>query len=131
MESILFLLVAGFANAVMDTLVHHFSTSVFRIYTTNRWYNPMLSYDNRHHVTVHILHLLPEQLNRKIVFNIIAFLVSTTFVWLTDLWHFAKFFMVVCIGLSVYTGGMNPLVGYVIFSVSFEISYRYILRREP
>lgn len=118
---IILIWVAAIANAVMDTLQHHYSTSIFK-YTNARFWNPRYSHLNKYkgHLKV----------------NGPKFFGSTTFlVWTTDGWHLFQFIFLSCwqaaIAVSLVDGWWVLVYFAVIkflFGVIFEIMYGRLLR---
>jgi len=124
--------IAGAANAVMDTLVHHYDQSIFPKMGKAVWFwNPKVSWQRK------------WKDGKKE--NGEAFpLSSTALVFLTDGWHLFQFiqnrFYNIAFGAFAISGVLNPYEGpvwvlfvfifvmaAVVHSVSFEVFYGKIL----
>jgi hypothetical protein len=123
MEVLIIVLIAlsGVSNAVMDTLVHHYNSSIFRDKNVKFW-NPKDSWMNKWIVDI------DGSYKERFVGS------STVFVWTTDGWHLFQFLMLKFIFLAVvfYDGitgykAIDFVLLHTVFSVSFEVSYKYIL----
>ena len=78
---------AAICNAVMDTLTHHYDTSIFKNMKKQKWWNPAVSWTNKY--TDIVSYKKPRYFG------------STTFlVWTTDAWHFFQFMMLNFVILS-------------------------------
>jgi hypothetical protein len=131
MLSILFFILAGASNAVMDKIIFHWGRSVFKGTKFEQWANPKVSYKNKWKNK-------SNSLDGERFFGS-----STIFVWTTDLWHFAQSFMITFFVLGVLSydgivniGGLyvlNLIIDYVIlkmaFSISFEIFWSKVLEK--
>lgn len=131
MLSILFFILAGASNAVMDKIVFHWDRSIFKGTKFEQWANPKVSYQNK------------WKNNSNSLEGEKFFGSSTIFVWTTDLWHFAQSFMITFFVLGVLSydgivniGGLyvlNLIIDYVIlkmaFSISFEIFWSKVLEK--
>ena len=115
---------AGIANACMDALkTRRWSSSVFRIFKKDDWFNPVVSWRNKWK-------------NGDPIQGERFFGSSTFLVWITDAWHFLKMITIVSICLSVIT--YVPLFNWCVdlillllaFTLSFELFYGKILRDE-
>jgi hypothetical protein len=116
--SFLFLVVAGLANGIMDSLQFHFGQSWFKDQNQTFW-NPSLSWRNKYKNDD------PEQGPK-------FFGSTTVFVFLTDGWHLVQFLMYLsfCTAVAV----LFPLIWWkflivliaarVAVQVGFLISYR-------
>jgi hypothetical protein len=105
----------------MDVLQFKYHLSLFRFWKNQQWINPELSNQNKW-----------KYING--IWSGEKFFGSSTFlVWLTDLWHFCKFLMLLLISFSVvfYTPLINwwldILIFYCTFTITFEIFYSRIL----
>lgn len=79
--ALLTICVAAMLNATMDTLTHHFSTSIFAG-LNDQWWNPAISWQNKY--------------NYSFPWNIVQ---------LSDAWHLAKTLMLgVLIYGTIFTG---------------------------
>jgi len=116
------LVAASWANAVMDTLAHHYSVSVFRNWNRNFWH-PVVSANNKY--------------KDKLFNRGPAFFGSTTFlVWMTDGWHLMQFVFhsswQAAIAVAMVDGWMTLVYWAVmktVFSGLFELNYGYILKK--
>ena len=87
-------IIGGWANSVMDTLAHHYSSSKFSDKTNQLWWNPSISWRNKYKDGD------PKKGPK--------FFGSTTFlVFTTDAWHFYKWILL----------GMLPIPGAILFSL--------------
>lgn len=131
MLSIIFFILAGIANAVMDKIVFHWGRSIFKDTKFEQWANPKVSYKNKWK-------------NNSNSSNGERFPGSSTiFVWTTDLWHFAQSFMITffVLGVLFYDGIVNIegfyifnlIIDYIIlktaFSIAFEIFWSKVLEK--
>lgn len=108
-----FIILAAFFNAAMDTLQSHFNTSVFKKLDMY-WWNPSYSFTNKYRGN---------------------FLRKTVLAFVTDAWHCFKFIALICLSIafvlykpivSIY---IDPIIIYTIFGTVFEISYRLLGRK--
>ena len=104
MISYLFLILASIMNSVMDTLAHHFSTSIFRNKNESFW-NPNISWKYAKYIPL---------TNYKV-----------------DAWHIFKSLMIIFICLAiVYSRGLN-LIDFIflgiIWNFTFSLFYDKIL----
>ena len=125
---VIFVVIAGLANAAMDTVSFHWETSIFSNLTPS-YFNPSVSWTNKW-----------QMVNGVIVGE--KFLFSSTFlVAFTDFWHTCKFFYQNClIGAWVLFScsalGSNRL-GYwltffaikILLMVSFSAGYDWLFIR--
>lgn len=119
MWSILFFIIAGILNAIMDTTRFCWNSSIFnkiKNYKLFKFCNPQASQGNKWKNSD------PKQGEK--------FFGSSTFlVWTTDLWHACKALMILALvlGAVTYTVILNPLVDvillYFVFTVSFEVFF--------
>lgn len=87
--SIVCWILAAICNSVMDTLAHHYPTSIFTKYDEQFW-NPKISWQNKY------------KGGQKILGP--AFFLSTgILVAFTDGWHLFKSSMIVLLGVAVVT----------------------------
>lgn len=123
---ILFVSLGAIFNAMMDTVSHHFETSVFKKFKTSFW-NPQYSWMNKY---------------KKMGKNGIDLDKKRMLFWkipmpvqISDFWHMAKALMIVSISLAVvtynsYTWWIDLLfVGYF-WNITFSLFYDIILRRK-
>ena len=121
MLSILFLSLAGMCNAIMDTLVFHWDTSIFKGSKYEWWANPEISYRNKWKNNSN------SEDGEKFLGS------STIFVWVTDLWHFAQSFMIsfFVLGVLSYDGiteltdinWVNILIDFILLKLSFSLTF--------
>lgn len=121
MLSILFLSLAGMCNAIMDTLVFHWDTSIFKGSKYEWWANPEISYRNKWKNNSN------SEDGEKFLGS------STIFVWVTDLWHFTQSFMISFFVLSAlsYDGiteltdinWVNILIDFILLKLSFSLTF--------
>lgn len=126
--AILFMAIAGFFNACMDTIAHHYDTSIF-VDKNELFYNPAKSWANKWTIDSDGSITLEERF----------FLSSTLLVWVTDFWHLSKTMMITFIILSilVYQAKREKLVMYLIdfvllrgsFVLIFHLCYTYLLMK--
>lgn len=88
--SLTFIILAAICNAVMDTSVHHYSTSVFKKLNPKFW-NGEISWKNKY------IDGDPSKGRVKWFFGL------AKPVQLTDAFHFFKMFMIIFICLSIIT----------------------------
>ena len=132
MLSVLFLVLAGMCNAVMDKIVFHWDDSVFKGSKLDWWANPEVSYKNKWRNNSN------SSGGEKFPGS------STVFVWVTDLWHFAQSFMISFFVLAAlfYGDGIinyfdnnwfNIFIDFIIlksaFSLTFELFWSVILKK--
>ena len=132
MLSVLFLVLAGMCNAVMDKIVFHWDDSVFKGSKLDWWANPEVSYKNKWKNNSN------SSGGEKFPGS------STVFVWVTDLWHFAQSFMIsfFVLGALFYGDGIinyfdnnwfNIFIDFIIlksaFSLTFELFWSVILKK--
>jgi len=82
-------ILAAICNAVMDTLTHHYPTSIFNDMNPKYW-NPQISWKNKY-------------LDGVKAFGPAFFLSTGILVAFTDGWHLFKSIMIVLLALSVVT----------------------------
>ncbi len=121
--SLLFFCLAAFCNAVMDTCVHHYSTSIFSKWDRMYW-DAGISWRNKYN------NFDEEQGRVKwLWFNKPSFL--------TDAWHLFKSLMIVFIVLSIVTYSpltfgntlINGFVDLVIWGISWNIMFSFFYKR--
>jgi hypothetical protein len=118
--SILFLILAGICNAIMDVLKTRFNKSIFLGKSPYNWIDPALSWPNKWKNG-------DKSQGEKFLGS------STVFVWMTDLWHLAKMLMLVFIVFAVvfYTPiiawWIDWFILYCSFTIPFEIFYSKVL----
>jgi hypothetical protein len=95
---VIFVLIAGFFEGVMDTLQFHYSRSVFRLFKNQLFWDPEKSWQNKYK---------DGDFSKGPRFPF-----STTFlVGLTDGWHMAKTFRNLSLFISL------PLIGFSIHNL--------------
>ena len=128
--SVLFWMVAARSNAIMDTLAHHYSTSIFSDkdkYPEIIW-NPEKSWTNKY------VNGDKEQGFKKVRF---LFWDVNIFMFMTDKWHLYKSLMLVFMVNSIVTyrdlGWFWNLVMFAVYGVvwilTFNIYYNKILKK--
>ena len=131
MLSILFFILAGASNAIMDKILFHWDRSIFKGTKFEQWANPKVSYKNKWKNKSNSLD------GEKFPGS------STIFVWTTDLWHFAQSFMITFFVLgALFYDGVSSIEGFPIlsliidyvllkmaFSISFEIFWSKVLEK--
>jgi len=120
--NILFIILAGICNGVMDTLFTRYDLSVFKNFNPLFW-DPKESWINKWSTPY-----VPNK--EKFLFS------STILVFLTDAWHLFKALMIgfIMLGIVCY----KPVFGFVIdffllytlFTGTFTLCYDYILKRK-
>lgn len=114
----------GVVKAVMDTLLFHYDTSVFKKAKNQDWWNPVLSWDNKNTMSSNLF---------------IKWMLRSPLVFLTDAWHLFgflyMFLLVSIVFVSMFVQHSNVewywwlLVSvsiWVVHSVSFHIFFTYI-----
>ena len=121
--SYILVIVAAFSNAVMDTLIHHHSTSIFKNYKTGFFADGLeVSWKNKY------VDGDPTKGRTKLFWKI------NMPVQFTDAWHFSKSFMIVSLIAAIVL--YNPLFGIwidffaigFIWNMTFSFFYNVILR---
>jgi len=127
MISLLFWVLAAVSNAVMDTLNHHYYTSIFKSSNEkhNQWWNPDFSWKN------------------KYTFGNKDYGRNMKWIVITDAFHFFKGLMLMFLVLSVLTFDNFYFLDFHIVTVPiitliyvlfwwafFELFYKYILRNK-
>ena len=90
MISIIFLILAGFFNSIMDIIIHKWNKSIFSKIKNDKllqFINPTLSWKNKWKNSDY-------KQGEKFIGS------STVFVMFTDLWHLCQFLMIVSFILS-------------------------------
>ena len=120
--SIFFFVLAGFSEAIMDTLQFHYYKSIFRNLKKEQFWNPETSWLNKYKNN-------NPEMGEK-------FLGSTTiFVGFTDAWHLFKLTrnLFIFIGIffmsinhfSVETALFYTIINRVFFGISFSAGYKF------
>jgi hypothetical protein len=124
MLSYLLVILAALFNSVMDTLIHHHDTSIFKNYKTGFWADALeTSWRNKY------IDGDPTKGHKKL-FWIIN--VPDAF---TDGWHLSKSFMIVALIAAVvlYKPLINVYVDFILlgclWNLTFNLMYNYILRK--
>lgn len=118
--SVIFMILAGMFNAAMDVLKVRFKISIFKDWKGQQWINPSLSWHNKWKPTS----------------KFGDFIMSTILVWITDMWHFVKMLMIVCISLAIvfyqpiHVWWVDIFIFYFAFTGTFELFFSKILIKE-
>ncbi len=114
--SIILMMIAGMFNACMDVLRYRFKISIFKNWKGQDWIDPSLSWDNKWRPTT----------------KFGDFIMSTILVWVTDMWHFVKMLMLLCISFAIvfyspiYKWWLDILILYFAFTGTFELFFSKI-----
>lgn len=103
---------AGFFKAVRDTLMFHFSSSIFKNWN-EQFFNPAISWMNKYK---------DYPADKKEAF----FLSKTVLVSLTDAWHLSELLMLACLLAILFIKNeklINRIIAVVAFFVSFNLFY--------
>lgn len=119
MISVIFMFLAGLLNGIMDNISHHLEVSIFRNwkYASSDWTRKYIDGD-------------PNK-GRKKFFWIFAIPV-----FVFDLWHLAKFLMIIMFGLSavfyqpMYNWWIDAFILTMTFSSSFLLFYKFVFRTD-
>ena len=122
MISILFFILAGICNAIMDKINFHWDESIFKDSRFEQWSNPLYSYKNKWKNKSNSLD--GERFPGS----------STIFVWTTDLWHLAQSLMIsfFILGGIFYADGLidvyetqwiNTVIDFIIFRIVFSLTF--------
>ena len=122
MISILFFILAGICNAIMDKINFHWDESIFKDSRFEQWSNPLYSYKNKWKNKSNSLD--GERFPGS----------STIFVWTTDLWHLAQSLMIsfFILGGIFYADGLidvyetqwiNTVIDFIIFKIVFSSTF--------
>lgn len=121
--SIIFLVLVGVLQGVMDTLNFHYPSSLFARLKHPQFWDPDLSWKNKY----------AKADGNEVWINKPRFFGSETFfVWLTDGWHLAEFMRNAAIVLAVlFFPGIQAnwyilaylVAGKIIISLSFSVTY--------
>lgn len=122
MISILFFILAGICNAIMDKINFHWDESIFKDSRFEQWSNPLYSYKNKWKNKSNSLD--GERFPGS----------STIFVWTTDLWHLAQSLMIsfFILGGIFYADGLidvyetqwiNTVIDFIIFKIVFSLTF--------
>lgn len=116
MISLILIFVAALCNAIMDVLDFKFNASIFSLCKNQSWIDPSISWKNKWK-------------NGDYTQGEKFFGSSTFLVFVTDLWHFSKFMMLLLIMCAIvfYKPIVNVwvdiLILYCVFTITFEILY--------
>lgn len=124
--SFLFLILASFCNAVMDTCAHHYYKSVFSKHNPYFW-NADISWVNKYINR-------DSSLGRKKIYKNINYPVQ-----FTDSWHLFKMLMIIFITLSIVTFDCSVILNYkyyllyiciygCLWNCTFSLFYNKILK---
>lgn len=120
MLAVLFIILGGFCSAVMDTLMFHYSTSVFAEYK-KLFFDPSISWKNK---------WKDETYKTEKFWGS-----STLFVFATDAWHLSKFLYhkFVILAIILYTTMISfyvdVLLLIIVYHVTFELCFRLLRKR--
>lgn len=115
----IFIIIAGILNSIMDVIQFKWSSSIFNRITNPsliKYMNPNLSWKNK---------WKDDLKTERFVGS------STVFVFITDFWHLLKMLMIVMIALSIvnynpiYCTLVDILIYYLLFTIPFQITYYY------
>ncbi len=125
MISIIFLILAGFFNSIMDIIVHKWNISIFSKIKNEKllqFINPKLSWTNKWKNNDY-------KQGEKFIGS------STVFVMFTDLWHLCQFLMIISFIISTIfyipimdNSILNIIVHYLAFTLSFNLFYYKIFK---
>lgn len=102
---------SGIVDAAMDTLSHHFNTSIFSRLDPYFW-NPTVSWKNKY--------VDRDPTKDYIKWTIIGFKVTKP-VQITDAWHFFKFIREVFIALAICAAGIIGFMHGFWWSLSYLV----------
>lgn len=115
MISYVLVILASFCNALMDTLAHHHSTSIFKNYKTGFWSDAMaVSWKNKY------IDGDPTKGRKKNwVFNVP--------VQFTDAWHFFKSLMIIFLiaAMPLYTTVFGLLIDFCVLGLAWNFSFTF------
>lgn len=129
---IFLIIIAATSNSAMDTLQFHYSTSIFKNFKNQNFFNPEISWKNKWYMDSK-----GNILGEKFLGS------STVFTFLTDAWHFFKFIMLTSIFLVIvfYTPIIkiesaflefvaNFILLRLIYGCVFEIIFSKVLKKK-
>lgn len=127
--SVLFIALASYNNAVMDTCAHHYSSSIFNNGTakSNRWYNAEISWKNKY--------VNYDKKQGRVKWSIFGFKFNKP-VQLTDAWHFHKMLMIIFICCAIishntsdsFLRSLLQLLFYgFVWNITFSLFYDKLL----
>lgn len=115
----IFIIIAGILNSIMDVIQFKWSSSIFNRITNPsliKYMNPSVSWKNK---------WKDDLKTEKFIGS------STVFVFITDFWHLLKMLMIVMIAFSIvyynpiYCTLVDILIYYLLFTIPFQITYYY------
>ena len=109
---LLFFAMAAICNSVMDTLDHHYSSSIFAKFKNGLWWNAFEGWRNKY------VGRDPKKGRRKLIWNI-----NYPVQW-TDAWHFFKMLMIIFAAISVVLAVTSP---YTLYLINFGNDWNYLL----
>ena len=125
MISIIFLILAGFFNSIMDVIVHKWDISIFSKIENEKllqFINPQQSWMNKWKNKDY-------KQGEKFIGS------STVFVMFTDLWHLCQFLMIISFIVSTIfymsimdNSILNIIIHYLAFTLSFNLFYYKIFK---
>ena len=125
MISIIFLILAGFFNSIMDIIVHKWDISIFSKIENEKllqFINPQQSWMNKWKNKDY-------KQGEKFIGS------STVFVMFTDLWHLCQFLMIISFIVSTIfyipimdNSILNIIIHYLAFTLSFNLFYYKIFK---
>jgi hypothetical protein len=125
---LLFLVLGGIFNAIMDVLKHRFKNSIFKELKGQNWIDPSISWHTKWEIDKKLFGKQIELVDK---------IMSTTLVWITDLWHFAKMLMILSFigSILLYEPLFNQLIDgillYCAFTCTFELFFSKFFIRNP
>jgi hypothetical protein len=123
MLSIIFLVIASICNALMDTITHHYSTSIFSKFNPKFW-NGETSWRNKY------IDGDPSKGRKKWFYGELNVPVQVT-----DAWHLSKTIMIIaiCSSIIVYDPGFWWWADLIIYGIAwnstFSLFYNRIFKR--
>ena len=84
--SFILLALSSICNSVMDTITHHYDTSIFKDIKNRAWWDPNKSWRNKY------LFLNPQY--GRVKWKVLGFLINKP-VQITDAFHFFKMWMII------------------------------------
>lgn len=114
------IVISAIANAIMDKISFHHSTSIFKDWSN--WWNPKESWKYKWK-------------NGNKAEGEKFWLSSTWLVWTTDAWHLMKSIMEMCllVAIVIYTPYFNPIIDlgilFLVQAVTFHTFFTYILNK--
>ena len=121
--SLILMILAGIFNAAMDVLRYRWSTCVFKDWKGQNWIDPKIAWHNKWNIDQKLLGRESKLLDK---------IFSTSLVWVTDMWHFVKMLMLLCVSAAIvfYTPLFKwyfdiPIL-YFAFTGTFELFFSKI-----